>query len=126
MTPSCRLTLRRACLLTLLLLCLLPARQARTDVFGRLRITVHDAANKPVQGANVIFYDTAGVDPDFNVISDAGGMALSPPLEIRPWVVTAQIATFNTDTRTVTVSADTSTEVDFTLTKWVTTLSICV
>ncbi len=106
--------------------CLLPAGIAHADVFGRLRITVHDAAGKPVQGANVIFHDTAGVDPDFNVESDARGMALSPPLEIRPWVVTAQIVTFNTDTRTVSVIADTSTEVDFTLTKRVITGSTSV
>ena len=97
--------------------CLLLAGSAYADVFGRLRFTVHDSAGKPVQGANIVFHDTAGVNPDFNVISSADGTALSPPLEIRPWQITTQIVTFNTDTRTVTVIADTSTAVNITLTK---------
>ena len=120
-----RFTARRQVCLSALL-CLLPAGAAHADVFGRLRIVVHDAAGKPVQGANVIFHDTAGVDPDFNVVSGPDGVALSPPLEIRPWRVTAQVATFNTDIRTVTVISDTSTEVDFALTKRVITGSTSV
>ena len=99
--------------------CLLAASSAYADVFGRLHFTIHDAAGKPVQGANVIFHDTAGVSPDFNVISDAQGSVLSPPLEIRPWRVTTQIVTFNTDTRTVNVAADTSIDISVTLTKQV-------
>ena len=103
--------------------CLLLASSAYADVFGRLRFTVHDAAGKPVQGANVIFHDTAGVNADFNVISDANGAALSPPLEIRPWRVTTQIVTFTTDTRTINVTADTSTDISIALTKRVITSS---
>ncbi len=97
--------------------CLLAAGTARADVFGRLRLTVHDTAGKPVQGANVIFHDTAGVNPDFNAVSDANGVVLSPPLEIRPWQVTTQIVTFSTDVRTLPVIADTSTDVSVTLIK---------
>ena len=97
--------------------CLLSAGAVHADVFGRLRFTVRDTAGKPVQGANIIFHDTAGVNPDFNVISGADGTALSPPLEIRPWRITTQIVTFNTDTRTVPVVADTSTDVNIVLTK---------
>ena len=103
------------------LLCLLPAAIVHADVFGRLRFTVHDTAGKPVQGANVIFHDTAGVNADFNVVTDANGVALSPPLESRPWQVTVQNATFSTQTRTVTVISDTSTDVSLTLSKRVVT-----
>ena len=107
-------------------LCLLPAANVYADVFGRLQFTVRDSAGKPVQGANIIFHDTAGVSPDFNVISSADGTALSPPLEIRPWQITTQIVTFNTDTRTVNVAADTSTDVNITLSKHVITSSTTV
>jgi len=89
------------------LLCLFSAGIAHADVFGRLRFTIRDDAGKPVQGANVIFHDTAGVNADFNVISDRNGVALSPPLEIRTWQITTQIVTFNTDIRTLPVAADT-------------------
>ena len=99
------------------LLCLFSAGIAHADVFGRLRFTIRDDAGKPVQGANVIFHDTAGVNADFNVISDRNGVALSPPLEIRTWQITTQIVTFNTDIRTLPVAADTSTDVGIVLTK---------
>ncbi len=105
------------------LLCLLSAGAVHADVFGRLRFTVRDTAGKPIQGANIIFHDTAGVNPDFNAISDANGVALSPPLEIRPWRVTIQLVTFNTDVRTLPVIADTSTDVTVVLTKRVTSVT---
>jgi len=97
------------------------ATAARADVFGRLRFVVRDQAGKPVQSANIIFHDTAGVNPDFNVLSDADGVALSPPLEIRPWRITTQVASFITDTRLVPVVADTSTDVDIVLVRRVVT-----
>lgn len=106
--------------------CLLSAGAVHADVFGRLRFTVHDAAGKPVQGANVIFHDTADVNADFNVISDVNGIALSPPLEIRTWQITTQIVTFNTDTRTLPVIADTSTDISIVLTKRIVTTSSTV
>ncbi len=113
-----QISLRPISLLACLpLLWLLLTPGVRADVFGRLRISVRDAAGKPVQSANIIFHDTAGVYTDFNVLSDASGSVLSPPLENRPWRITTQIVTFNTDTRTVTVAADTTTEVAILLTK---------
>lgn len=103
--------------------CLLSAGAVHADVFGRLRFTVRDTAGKPIQGANVIFHDTAGVNPDFNAVSDVNGVALSPPLEIRPWRVTTQIVTFTPDVRTLPVIADTSTDVSIVLTKQVTSVT---
>ncbi len=121
MTDRIRPILRScACLLAVALFCLLPLPAAHADVFGRLHIVVHDAAGKPVAGANVIFHDTANVSPDFNVLTGPDGVALSPPLEIRAWRITTEVVTFNTDTRSVTVAPDTSTEVDVALTKKVT------
>lgn len=111
-----------ACFFAAAFLCLFVlGTAARADVFGRLRLVVRDQAGKPVQSANIIFHDTAGVSADFNVLSDADGVALSPPLEIRPWRVTTQVASFVTDTRLVTVVADTSTQVDVVLAKRVLT-----
>ena len=104
--------------------CLLPAAIVHADVFGRLRFTVRDTAGKPMQGANIIFHDTAGVNPDFNVVTDANGTALSPPLEIRPWRVTTQIVTYDTDTRTLPVIADTTTDVSIVLTKRVVSTTV--
>ena len=106
-----------AAVLCLLALCLMSAPAARADVFGRLRVVVRDTDNKPVPSAVVTFHDTAGVRPDLKVTADAAGVALSPPLEIRPWQVTTQVVTFTADTRTAAVLADTSTEVDITLVK---------
>ena len=109
-----------ACLLTVAL-CLatlnLAALTAHADVFGRLRVVVHDEVGKPVQSAVVTFHDTAGVRPDAKDKTDADGVVLSPPLEIRAWTVTTQVVTFDTDTRAVSVVADTTTDADVTLTK---------
>ncbi len=111
-----------ACLLAAAFVCLFVlGTSARADVFGRLRLVVRDQGGSPVQSANIIFHDTVGVNPDFNVLSDASGVALSPPLEIRPWRITTQVASFITDTRLVPVVADTSTEVDIVLVKRVIT-----
>ena len=92
--------------------CFFAASAAHADVFGRLRVVARDAAGKPLPGATVVFHDTAGVRPDLTVTADAGGVALSPPLEIRAWQVTTQAPGFEADTRSVAVLADTSTEVD--------------
>ena len=105
-----------ACLLAAAL-CLAAACAAHADVFGRLRVVVHDEADRPIPSAVVTFHDPAGVRADLKDKTDAEGIVLSPPLEIRPWSVTTEVVTFNTDTRTVPVVADTSTEVDVRLTK---------
>ena len=104
-----------ACLLAAALC--LAACAAHADVFGRLRVVVHDEADKPIQSAVVTFHDPAGVRADLKDKTDADGVVLSPPLEIRPWSVTTEVVTFNTDTRSATVIADTSTEVDVRLIK---------
>ena len=108
---------RRAagCLLAAAAVCLLAAPAARADVFGRLRVVARDPAGKPLPGATVVFHDTANVRPDLSVTADAQGAALSPPLEIRPWQVTTRAPGFEADTRSVSVAADTSTDVDETL-----------
>ena len=109
-----------ACLLAAALFCCLTLA-AQADVFGRLRVVVRDEAGRPVQSAVVTFHDTAGVRPDVKDKTDADGVVLSPPLEIRPWTVTTQVVTFGTDTRSIPVLADTSTEVDVGLIKRVVT-----
>ncbi len=101
--------------------CLFSLSAAHADVFGRLRVVVHDQAGKPVPSAVVTFHDNAGVRPDINVTADAQGVALSPPLEIRNWTVTTKVVTFDTDTQTVAVNADTSTPLNITLSKRVVT-----
>lgn len=92
--------------------------QARADVFGRLQITVRSAdTGQPVQGARVTFHDPTGVRGDFAAVTDAQGVALSPPLENHAWQVTEQRVTFEADTRTVQVAADTTSDVDVRLAK---------
>ena len=98
-------------------LCFTLADAAHADVFGRLRVVVRNVAGTPVPGAIVTFHDTVGVEPDVRVTAAAGGVALSPPLENHPWRITTQVVTFGTDTRVVSVTADTSTEVDIALAK---------
>ncbi len=111
--PGARL-LAAACAMLLLAFLALPVQ---ADVFGRLRVVVRDEAGKPVPSAIVTFHDTAGVRSDFNVTGDTEGVALSPPLEIRSWQITTRVVTFNTDTRSITVTPDTSTDVEVSLTK---------
>lgn len=101
--------------------CLVSMSAAHADVFGRLRVVVTDQGGKPVPSAVVTFHDTAGVRPDINVTADAQGVALSPPLEIRSWTVTTRVVTFDTNTQTVAVNADTSTPLDVKLSKRVVT-----
>ena len=117
--PGARLL---AAAFALLLLAGLPA-PSQADVFGRLRVIVRDEAGLAIPGANIILHDTAGVRPDFNIVSASTGVALSPPLEIHGWQMTVKVVTFNDDTRTLAVIADTSTDVSVILTKHVTSTS---
>jgi outer membrane receptor protein involved in Fe transport len=106
-------TRQLACLLALLLLCLLPASIAHADVFGRLHFSVKNADDeKPVAGAKVTLHDTTNVRPDIALSTDPLGSALSPTLENHAWQITTQGDTFQTDSRSVTVLADTATEVE--------------
>jgi len=104
--------LRRLSLSLLLPCALVAGTAAHADVFGRLRVVAQDAAGKPLPGATVVFHDPAGVRPDIAVTTDAGGVALSPPLEIRAWQVTTRVSGYLEDTRSVSVVADTSTDVN--------------
>ena len=101
--------------------CLFLMSAAHADVFGRLRVAVTDQTGKPVPSAIVTFHDTALIRPDIKVTADAQGVALSPPLEIRNWTVTTTVVTFDTNTQTVSVNADTNTELDVKLNKRVVT-----
>ena len=83
---------------------------ARADVFGRLQFTVTDSeTNKPLNGAVVTLIDSAGVSPNVQVVTDAGGSALTPPLENRAWRVATTSQSYNDDARTVAVAPDTTT-----------------
>jgi hypothetical protein len=87
---------------------------AFADIVGRLHILVKNAADeKPISGAKITLKDSAGVRSDVTLTSGADGSATSPPLETRPWQVTAAAEKFETDTpRSVTVVADTVTDVE--------------
>ncbi len=117
-SPVTRPLARRPALaLAALLVTLCLGHSARADVFGRLRVVVQDPAGKPVQSAVVTFHDPTGVRGDVRALSDAQGVALSPPLENHAWQVGTQVVTFQTDTRQVTVASDTTTEIDVSLTR---------
>jgi len=113
--PMRRLGARLGAALPAAALCLLAALPARADVFGRLRVVVHDTVGRPLPGATVVFHDDANVRPDITAIADAQGVVLSPLLDIRTWRVAIQDARYVPDTRAVAVIADTSTEVDVNL-----------
>ncbi|HZT40964.1 MAG TPA: TonB-dependent receptor [Chthonomonadaceae bacterium] len=95
---------------------LLTTGMARADVYGRLRFSVKNADDeKPLPNAKIVLHDTAGVRPDITLTTDAQGMAASPQLEVRAWQATTNAEkadTFQTDTRQVTVVADTTTDVE--------------
>lgn len=99
--------------------CLIAAGSAHADVVGRLRFSVKNAADeKPLANAKITLHDTAGVRPDVALTTDAQGGATSPQLETRAWQVTTNAEkpdTFQTDTRQVTVVADTTTDVEILL-----------
>src|SRR2546429_6359621 len=94
-------------LLTALLLCFI-ATQAGADVFGRLRITVKNAADeKPIANAKIVLKDSANVRGNITLTTDANGIATSPQLETRAWQISTEADTFTADTKSATVAADT-------------------
>lgn len=121
MTDWFRPVARRHALPLVALAALSAALPARADVYGRLRITVRADDNTPVPGANIIFHDPTGVQADFNAVTDAQGVALSPPLENHAWQITTRVVTFESDVRQLAVAADTTTDVAVRLTKRVIT-----
>ncbi len=99
-------------------LCLMFSGLARADVFGRLHFVVTDAdTGKPLPAATITLHDTAGVRGDIPVTLSTQGDAVSPPLDIHAWQVKTTLKGYDDDTRTVSVSADTTTEVDIELNK---------
>lgn len=105
------LGLARTILLALIVLAGTSA--AFADVFGRLQFSVKNADDEtPVAGAKITLHDTAGVHADMSLLTDKDGAALSQPLEIRLWNVAVSADLFQSDTRQVQVSADTSTPVE--------------
>ena len=97
-------------------LCIAAAKSACADVVGRLHFSVKNAADeKPLANAKIVLKDSAKVRPDVTLTTDAKGSATSPPLDAHAWqAITdgAKADEFQTDTRAVTVAADTTTEVE--------------
>ncbi|MEO7715706.1 MAG: TonB-dependent receptor [Capsulimonas sp.] len=107
------ITAARAIMIGGAALVLLSSSPAYADVVGRLHIAVKDAdTEKPAVGAAVTLHDTANVRPDVTLKTDAGGDAVSPPLENHAWEVSTSADSFETDHRTITVAADTTTDVE--------------
>jgi outer membrane receptor protein involved in Fe transport len=89
---------------------------ARADIVGRLQITVMDAdTNKPIANASVTLHDTAGVHGDTTLTTDSAGAVTTQLLEIRAWQITTSADSYETDTRSFTVSADTTTPIEIDL-----------
>jgi outer membrane receptor protein involved in Fe transport len=112
------LPIRRALwlLVALAILSTVTASRALADVVGRLKFSVKNAADeKPLANAKITLKDSAGVRPTVTLMTDAQGAATSPQLEARAWQVTTEAEkadTFGPDTRSVTVVADTTTDVE--------------
>ncbi|MCW3100569.1 MAG: hypothetical protein JWL77_6187 [Chthonomonadaceae bacterium] len=94
--------------------CLLMASaKAHADVVGRLHFSVKNAADeKPLAGAKLVLKDSANTRPDVTLTTDAQGSVTSPQLEARAWQMVATADTYQDDSRSVTVVADTTTEVE--------------
>lgn len=104
----------RAPRLTVILgLVLVVGSQAFADVVGRLHFAVKNAADeKPLAHATVTLKDTANVHPPLVLNVGADGTVTTPAIEARVWTVETKSDEYQTDTRSVTVVADTSTEVE--------------
>ncbi|MBC8101512.1 MAG: TonB-dependent receptor, partial [Cytophagales bacterium] len=84
----------------------------RADVVGRVKFHVLSAATqKPVPGAKITLEDSANVNPNLVLTTDANGEVTTPPLENRVWVATTDADSFQVDARRVTVQADVTSEV---------------
>ena len=94
-------------------LALLLCTQALADVVGRLQFTVKNADDeKPIAGAKVVVSDPTNVSPPITLTTDAHGSVTTPLLLNHAWTIKVSADTFETDTRTVTVAADTTTPVE--------------
>lgn len=97
--------------------CLLAAPGiARADVIGRLHFIVTSRADKtPVAKATITLHDATGVRPDITLTTEADGTVTSPPLENHAWHITVNSVQYQIEERDITVAADTTTDVEFTL-----------
>lgn len=86
---------------------------ARADVFGRLLISVKNAADeKPLAGAKIVLKDTANVRPDVILTTGPEGTVTSGPLDARAWRAVSESDDFSADSRDINVVADATTEVE--------------
>ena len=87
--------------------------QAFADVVGRLQFSVKNADDeKPVSGAKIEIDDPTNVSPPAFLTSDANGSATTGLLLNHAWKIKVTSGEFDTDTRTVTVVADTTTPIE--------------
>ena len=73
------------------------------------------ADEKPIANAKIVLKDTAKVRPDVVLTTDAKGAATSPLLDAHAWTAVTdgpKADEFDTDTTTVTVVADSTTEIE--------------
>ncbi|RYX83567.1 TonB-dependent receptor [bacterium] len=98
---------------TTALVCAMPAH---ADVLGRLRIVVRNIdTEKPITGAQVSVKDSSGVRPDTSLTPSESGEVTTAPIENRAFSVSVSASGFETQTRSVIVVADTTTDVIFDL-----------
>jgi outer membrane receptor protein involved in Fe transport len=86
---------------------------ACADIVGRLQIVVKDADNeKPVAGASIVLTDPTNVHPPTTLKVDASGAVTTQPLENHAWTLKTSADSYNIDTRSVRVTADTTSQVE--------------
>src|SRR5438309_2316512 len=94
-------------------LTLFAANPACADVFGRLKFTVKNAADeKPISGAKIVLKDSANTRPDVTLTTAADGTVTTGQIDARAWQAATTADTFDGDSRSVTVIADTTTDVE--------------
>lgn len=109
--------LKRTPRITIILgLVLFVGTQAWADVVGRLHLMVKNAADeKPLAGAKITLKDSAGARAPIVLKTDKDGNVTTDPIEARSWRVTAEAEGSKSDTRDVTVVADTTTDIEILL-----------
>jgi outer membrane receptor protein involved in Fe transport len=114
MDQNIRYYLRRTPRITVVLgLVLVIGTQAYADVVGRLHFVVKNAADdKVIPKASIVITDPAGVVSPVSLTTDDKGEATTPPLPARAWTVKTKADTFDIDSRSANVVADTTTDVE--------------
>ena len=93
------------------------ARPAHADVIGRLRVVVRNIdTQKPVPGVSVTLQDPTGTRADTALTLDAAtGEVTTDPIENHAYNLTVAAPGFTSETRSVTVISDATTDVIFEL-----------